>query len=65
MQIGTNLVKQAISRYNEEKYAYKDMEYETEMEIEAVNIRFGEFLARKFGFEIIRKLSDRLILRKE
>lgn len=65
MQIGTNLVRQALSRYNNDKVAYIDMGMETEIELEVVNIKFGEYLVRQFGFEIIRTLADRLILRKD
>lgn len=65
MKIGTNLVKQALERYNNDKSAYKEMGYDTEIELEAINIKFGEYLVRQFGFEVIKRLSDRLILRKE
>ena len=65
IQIGTNLVKQALSRYNNDKLVYKDMDMETEIELEVVNIKFGEYLVRQFGFEVVRTLADRLILRKD
>jgi hypothetical protein len=65
MQIGTNLVKQALSRYNNDKFTYKDMGMNTEIELEVINIKFGEYLVRQFGFEIVRALKDRLILRKD
>lgn len=65
MKIGTNLVKQALERYNNDKSAYKEMGCDTEIELEVVNLRFGEYLIKQFGFEVIKRLSDRLILRKE
>jgi len=65
MQIGTNLVRQALLRYNNDKLAYKDMDMETEIELEVVNIKFGEYLVRQFGFEVVRTLAGRLILRKD
>jgi len=65
IQIGTNLVKQALSRYNNDKLVYKDMDMETEIELEVVNIKFGEYLVRQFGFEVVRTLAGRLILRKD
>jgi ribosomal protein S18 acetylase RimI-like enzyme len=65
MKIGTNLVKQALERYNNDKSSYREMGYNTEIELEVINLRFGEYLVRQFGFEVVRKLADRLILRKE
>jgi ribosomal protein S18 acetylase RimI-like enzyme len=65
MQIGTNLVRQALSRYNNDKGAYIDMGMETEIELEVINVKFGEYLVRQFGFEVVRTLADRLILRKD
>ena len=65
MQIGTNLVRQALSRYYNDKLAYKDMGMDTEIELEVINIKFGEYLVRQFEFEIVRRLADRLILRKD
>jgi len=53
------------ARYNNDKTAYKDMDMETEIELEVVNIKFGEYLVRQFGFEVVRILADRLILRKD
>jgi hypothetical protein len=65
MQIGTNLVRQTLGKYNSEKSDYREMGYKTEIELEAVNIKFGEFLVRQFGFEVIKRMPDRLLLRKE
>jgi hypothetical protein len=35
------------------------------MEIEAVNVDFGEFLIGKYGFTLKQKLPDRVILIRE
>jgi hypothetical protein len=41
------------------------MGMDTEIELEVINIKFGEYLVRQFEFEIVRRLADRLILRKD
>lgn len=65
-KIGTNLVDRAIIKFNSERQEYSEIYgKDTIMEIEAVNIDFGEYLIRKYGFILKKKLTDRIILIKE
>ena len=65
-KIGTGLVDRAIQKFeserneSEEAYGKKSM-----MRIEAVNVNFGEYLIRKYGFILEKKFADRIILVKE
>ena len=63
MGIGKELVKRAISKFERERSEYEEAYGNpTVMILEAVNIRFGEFIAKEFNFEIRKRLSDRIIL---
>jgi GNAT superfamily N-acetyltransferase len=62
-KIGTELVDRTIRKFESERQEYAEIYgKDTMMRLEAVNVNFGEYLIRNYGFTLERKLPDRIIL---
>ena len=65
-KIGTGLVDRAIGKFESERQEYSEVYgKDTMMRVEAVNVSFGEYLIREYGFILEKKMHDRIILTRE
>ena len=60
--VGKKLIAEEIEKYESEKYLYEDMDYDTRMYIECVNLELASLLERDFGFEVDMEYKDRKYL---
>jgi len=63
--IGTSLIERALQEFEFEREMYEESGQKTAMRLEAINVKLGEFIIRNYGFEIEKKLPDRIVLYKE